>query len=112
MGVSWFARATVRRRWEEAGYMERTKTRDRLQLALALSAGKLAGSTGRLLGRGGGTSLPGIIARRLDPQVLRKVVGASSARKIAVTGSNGKTTTCRMIAALTGFDGRRVTQNR
>src|SRR5262252_998227 len=39
------------------------------RLALALSAGKLAGSTGRLLRVGGGTSFPGIVARRIDPAV-------------------------------------------
>jgi UDP-N-acetylmuramyl tripeptide synthase len=81
-------------------------------LGLALSAGKLTANAGRLLRVGGGTSLPGIVARRIDPQVLRKVVGASAARKIVVTGSNGKTTTCRMIAALAHAAGRRVTQNR
>jgi UDP-N-acetylmuramyl tripeptide synthase len=84
----------------------------RLQLELALSAGKLTGATGRLMGVGGGTSLPGIVARRIDPNVLRKVVGASAARKIVVSGSNGKTTTCRMIAALARSNGSRVFQNR
>src|SRR5437763_759332 len=84
----------------------------RIQLGLALSAGKLTANAGRLLRVGGGTSLPGIVARRIDPHVLRKVVGASAARKIVVTGSNGKTTTCRMIAALAHAAGRRVTQNR
>ena len=84
----------------------------RLQLELALSAGKLAGGTGRLLRLGGGTSLPGLVARRIDPDVLRKVVGASAARKVVVSGSNGKTTTCRMLAALAHGAGRRVMQNR
>jgi lipid II isoglutaminyl synthase (glutamine-hydrolysing) len=82
------------------------------RLALALSAGKLAGSTGRLLRVGGGTSFPGIVARRIDPAVLRKVVGASRARKIVVCGSNGKTTTCRMFTAVARSAGQRVTQNR
>lgn len=82
------------------------------RLALALSAGKLAGSTGRLLRVGGGTSFPGIVARRIDPGVLRKVVGASPARKIVVCGSNGKTTTCRMLTAVARSAGKRVTQNR
>ena len=82
------------------------------RLALALSAGKLAGSTGRLLRVGGGTSFPGIVARRIDPGVLRKVVGASPARKIVVCGSNGKTTTCRMLTAVARSAGQRVTQNR
>jgi UDP-N-acetylmuramyl tripeptide synthase len=83
-----------------------------LRLATALSAGKLAAKTGRMLRVGGGTSLPGAIARRVDPNVLRKVVGASRARKVVVCGSNGKTTTCRMIAAVARTDGKRVTQNR
>jgi lipid II isoglutaminyl synthase (glutamine-hydrolysing) len=81
-------------------------------LGLALSAGKLTANAGRLLRVGGGTSLPGLVARRIDPGILRKVVGASAARKIVVTGSNGKTTTCRMIAALAHAAGRRITQYR
>lgn len=82
------------------------------RLALALSAGKLAGKTGRLLKIGGGTSMPGVIARRIDPKVLRKVIGGSRARKIVVCGSNGKTTTCRMLAAIGNASHLRLTQNR
>lgn len=84
----------------------------RARLALAISAGKLAGASGRLLRIGGGTSLPGIIARRIDPTVLKSVVGASTAEKIVITGSNGKTTTARMTAAIAQHSGRRVSQNR
>jgi UDP-N-acetylmuramyl tripeptide synthase len=84
----------------------------RARLALAITAGKLAGATGRLLRIGGGTSLPGMIARRIDPDVLKSVVGASKAKKIVVTGSNGKTTTARMIAAIAAASGSRVSQNR
>jgi lipid II isoglutaminyl synthase (glutamine-hydrolysing) len=88
------------------------KTAESARLALALSAGKLAGSTGRLLRVGGGTSFPGVVARRIDPQVLRKIMGASRARKVVVCGSNGKTTTCRMLTAVAQSAGQRVTQNR
>src|SRR5256885_7580963 len=84
----------------------------RVRLAAAISAGKLAGASGRLLRIGGGTSLPGMIARRIDPNVLKEVVGASTAKKIVITGSNGKTTTARMSAALAGAGGLRVFQNR
>src|SRR5882672_5665119 len=63
------------------------------RLALALSAGKLVGASGRLLGIGGGTSLPGMVARRIDPDVLKTVMQESAAIKIVITGSNGKTTT-------------------
>ena len=70
------------------------------------------GLPGRLLNIGGGTSLPGAIARRIDPLVLQKVATASKARKAVITGSNGKTTTCRMLAALAQAAGTSVAQNR
>ena len=82
------------------------------RFALALAAGKTAGSASRMLGRGGGTSFPGSIARRIDPNVLRKVATVSDARTVVVTGSNGKTTTCRMLAALAQASDLKVTQNR
>lgn len=85
---------------------------ERARLSLAISAGKLVGASGRLLGVGGGTSLPGLIARRIDPDVLKSVVGASRAKKIAITGSNGKTTTARMTSAMAANNGKRVSHNR
>ncbi len=84
----------------------------RARLSLAISAGKLAGATGRLLRIGGGTSLPGMIARRIDPNVLRSVIGTSTAKKIVITGSNGKTTTARMTAAIAKQDGKLISHNR
>src|SRR5215813_8525560 len=84
----------------------------RARLALAISAGKLAGASERFFRIGGGTSLTGMIARRIDPNVLKSVVGASKAKKIVITGSNGKTTTARMTAAIADANGRRVSQNR
>ncbi|HEX9133484.1 MAG TPA: MurT ligase domain-containing protein [Ktedonobacteraceae bacterium] len=85
---------------------------ERARLSLAISAGKLAGASGRLLRIGGGTSLPGLIARRIDPDVLKSVVGASKAKKIVITGSNGKTTTARMTSAMAANNGKRVSHNR
>ncbi len=85
---------------------------ERARLSLAISAGKLAGASGRLLRVGGGTSLPGLIARRIDPDVLKSVVGASKAKKIVITGSNGKTTTARMTAAMAANNGKSVSHNR
>ncbi len=82
------------------------------RFTLALAAGKAAGTASRVLGIGGGTSFPGAVARQIDPRVLAKVATASHASKIIVTGSNGKTTTCRMLAALAHAGHVRVTQNR
>ena len=53
----------------------------RARLALAISAGKLVGGTGRLLRVSGGTSLPGMVARRIDPNVLKSVIGANKAKR-------------------------------
>jgi UDP-N-acetylmuramyl tripeptide synthase len=85
---------------------------ERMRLALALAAGKGSGAAGRFLNISGGTSLPGAVARRIDPLVLQKVAAASKARKAVITGSNGKTTTCRMLAALARGTGLSVAQNR
>jgi lipid II isoglutaminyl synthase (glutamine-hydrolysing) len=85
---------------------------ERARFMLALAAGKGSGAAGRLLNIGGGTSFPGAIARRIDPLVLQKVVAASKAHKAVITGSNGKTTTCRMLAAFAQATGINVCQNR
>ncbi len=85
---------------------------EQARLALALAAGKAAAAASRVLRAGGGTSFPGAVARRIDPGVLRKVAEANDAGKVIVTGSNGKTTTCRMVAALARATGLMVTQNR
>src|SRR5437588_1674734 len=85
---------------------------DRGRLAFAISAGKLVGGTGRLLRVSGGTSLPGMVARRIDPNVLKSVIGASKAKKIVITGSNGKTTTSRMTSTIAKACDKRVSHNR
>jgi UDP-N-acetylmuramyl tripeptide synthase len=82
------------------------------RLTLAISAGKLAGTAGRILGVGGGTSLPGMVARRIDPDVLQAVMSGCTAQKIVITGSNGKTTTSRMIAEMARASGHRLSHNR
>ncbi len=82
------------------------------RLTLALAGGKAAGTASRVLRAGGGTSFPGMVARRIDPRVLQKAAAVSDASKVVVTGSNGKTTTCRMLAALARAGGLRVAQNR
>lgn len=61
--------------------------------------------TSRWLGRGGGTSLPGMVARRVHPRVLAELVGRRQVPAVAITGSNGKTTTARFLAALLRGEG-------
>jgi lipid II isoglutaminyl synthase (glutamine-hydrolysing) len=84
----------------------------RARFALALAAGKAAAPASRVLRLGGGTSFPGVIAGRIDPRVLQRVAAAPGSRTVIVTGSNGKTTTCRLLAALAQAAGLTVIQNR
>ncbi len=66
--------------------------------ALAVSAGKAARSGARYFGRGSGTALPGQVALTIDPAVLAGLVAEIPRGTVLVTGSNGKGTTCRMLA--------------
>ena len=83
-----------------------------LRLAAAIAAGKAAGLASRALHAGGGTTLPGVVARRIAPDTLRRLSAALPQGVVLVGGTNGKTTTTRMLATILGDDGRKVLHNR
>jgi lipid II isoglutaminyl synthase (glutamine-hydrolysing) len=83
-----------------------------LRLTIAIAAGKAAGLASRVLRAGGGTTLPGVVARRIAPNILRYLSAALPGGVLVVGGTNGKTTTTRMLAAILIADGRRVLHNR
>lgn len=80
-----------------------------LRTPLAVAAGKAARVAARLKG-GGGSALPGLLAERLDPQFLATAL-ADVDDVVVVTGTNGKTTTTRMLAAVLRAHGREVFSN-
>jgi lipid II isoglutaminyl synthase (glutamine-hydrolysing) len=82
------------------------------RLTLALAASKLTAVGIRRLGRGGGTSAPGLVADRLDGAMLTKLTGRLTHGAVVVAGTNGKTTTSRMIADIFEAAGRTVVHNR
>jgi len=73
--------------------------------------GKAAMLLSRMTGRGGST-LPGRVALAIDPLIVRKLAGQASLGNVVVTGTNGKTTTSRMIAGIAAGAGLRITNNR
>lgn len=77
----------------------------------AVLAGKLAMWLSRLLGRGKGSSLPGMIALKIFPGILEALASQTRRGIIMVTGTNGKTTTNNMIAGMVGSAGYRVVAN-
>ncbi len=64
---------------------------------IAVFAARVVTALLHLFGRGG-TSLPGMVALKICPDVLRSL--ASGVDAIFVTGTNGKTTTTHMIAQI------------
>jgi UDP-N-acetylmuramyl tripeptide synthase len=83
-----------------------------VRLFLAIAAGQSVGIASRGLRRGGGTTLPGLVARRIDPHTLRKLTARLPQGVALLSGTNGKTTTTRMIAATLVADGRALLHNR
>ena len=63
----------------------------------ALALGSAARWASRVTGRGAGAMIGGLIAMKLDPSVLRQL--GTGRRTAIVTGTNGKSTTTRMVAA-------------
>ena len=63
----------------------------------ALWAGKLTAGLSRGLRRGGGTTLPGDVARWVDPKVLTKLSRSLTGGTVVITGTNGKTTTAALL---------------
>ncbi len=66
----------------------------------ALIIGRAAGTAARRLGRGGGTALPGLVAGALAPSLLERLAQQAGQGVVTVTGTNGKTTTTHLIAAI------------
>jgi UDP-N-acetylmuramyl tripeptide synthase len=83
-----------------------------LSTVLAIAAGKAAQVASRRLGRGGGTSLPGVVAGALDPGLLARLAARLEAGCVLVAGTNGKTTTARMLADMLARGGVPVVHNR
>ena len=71
------------------------KKPNKLQTVLSVASCKLTRAVLRRTGRGG-TAIPGIVALKLSGNVLS--VPARGMNIVVVTGTNGKTTTCNMIA--------------
>ena len=78
-----------------------------MRIILAMIIGKIITFVGKLTNRG--SNLPGEIALRIRPDLFRrfKIEGTI----LAVTGSNGKTSTANMISHILKDNGFRVVNN-
>jgi UDP-N-acetylmuramyl tripeptide synthase len=77
-----------------------------------LTVARAVGGLARAAGRGGGTSLPGKLLMRLDPQAIRALAARLPEGSVAISATNGKTTTAAMVATILERRGTRLVHNR
>ena len=80
--------------------------------SLTRGAARTVRSLSRRLGRGGGTTLPGRLLLRADPDAMREMAGRLDQGSVLISATNGKTTTAAMVAAILEADGRSLVHNR
>ena len=78
----------------------------------AIAAAKAAAALSRRLKVGGGTALPGLLAERIDPAIVPEMARRLGQGSVIVTGTNGKTTTSRLLRGIVREAGLRVVANR
>jgi len=62
--------------------------------------------------RGGGSALPGLFVEKIDPDFIRRTLAQLPEGIVVVSGTNGKTTTTKMVVELLESQGLRVFTNR
>jgi UDP-N-acetylmuramyl tripeptide synthase len=78
----------------------------------AVNLGKAASLMSRTFHLGGGTNFPGIVARQVAPGVLHDLADRLPQGVVLLSGTNGKTTTARMLAGVLQANQQRVLHNR
>lgn len=82
-----------------------------LRFLLALYAGKLAAFAINLVAKGRGTNLPGVIALKIDPAFLSHIRGIDPEKAVFITGTNGKSTTTKLLHHILSHTGHTVISN-
>ncbi|WP_146361823.1 Mur ligase family protein [Arthrobacter yangruifuii] len=78
--------------------------------SFSILVGKLVRSASKL--RGGGSALPGLVVEKIDPDFIRRTLADLPLGVAVVSGTNGKTTTTKMVVELLESQGLKVFTNR
>lgn len=76
----------------------------------AILVGKSITKASRTLKIGGGSAAPGLYALKIDPNLVEKLI-KQIPKNIIITGTNGKTTTARILSHLARETGLKVIRN-
>jgi lipid II isoglutaminyl synthase (glutamine-hydrolysing) len=86
--------------------------RARPMFGAKLALSRAIGAASRRSGRGGGTTLPGRVLLRLEPEAIARLGAGLDRGTTIVSATNGKTTTAGMIAGILAADSRQPVHNR
>jgi len=78
----------------------------RLPLKAEILAARAVGGLSRLARAGGGTTIPGKLLWKLDPDAIDRLAGRLPNGSVLVSATNGKTTTAAMVAEILGRESR------
>lgn len=84
----------------------------RLRSKLAIKCAKLTSTLIKKLNRGSGVTLPGYVARIIDPKILSTMSDMIREKTIVTMGTNGKTTTNSILYHALAAEGKKVIINR
>jgi lipid II isoglutaminyl synthase (glutamine-hydrolysing) len=74
--------------------------RVRVPLTVGIAGARVAARLSRLVGAGGGTTVPGKVLSSLDPEVLDRLARRLPLGSVLISATNGKTTTAAMAARI------------
>src|SRR6185437_1430516 len=80
-----------------------------IRARVATTIGGAASKVSRLAGRGDGSVIGGVVGLKVAPDLLKQL--AAGRQIVMVTGTNGKTTTTRLVTAAIGSLGQEVATN-
>ena len=80
----------------------------RLRSKLAIKCAKMTSSLIKKMNRGSGVTLPGYVARLIDPNILKEMAGQVRGKIIVTMGTNGKTTTNAILCRALESEGKKI----
>lgn len=80
-----------------------------IKLILVTFLGKLVRFVSRF--KGGGSALPGLVVERIDVKYLQKILHTLPKGVVVISGTNGKTTTTKMVVEILQANGLKVFTN-